>query len=74
MLDLIISKYHVSYNLIKTLKTTNAKLWDIEDKIRIKERERCFDAEFIELAYPFSNYHNLDYFDTAYNTRVPLSA
>jgi len=28
-------------------------------------------AEFIELAYPFSNYHNLDYFDTAYNTRVP---
>ena len=50
MLDLIISKYPVSYNLIKTLKTTNAKLWDIEDKIRIKEREKCFDAEFIELA------------------------
>ena len=50
MLDLTISNYPVSYNLIKTLKTTNAKLWDIEDKIRIKEREKCFDAEFIELA------------------------
>ena len=50
MLDSIISKYSVSYNLVKTLKTTNAKLWDIEDKIRIKERDQCFDAEFIELA------------------------
>ena len=28
----------------------NKKLWDIEDDIRDKERERKFDQEFIELA------------------------
>ena len=28
----------------------NSKLWDIEDNIRIKEKEKTFDSEFIELA------------------------
>ncbi len=32
------------------LKTINLKLWDIEDKIRIKEKNKEFDNEFIELA------------------------
>ena len=32
------------------LKSTNLKLWDIEDKIRIKEKNKEFDNEFIELA------------------------
>lgn len=32
------------------LKAINEKLWDIEDRIRDKERERQFDREFIELA------------------------
>lgn len=32
------------------LKTINEKLWDIEDRIRDKERARAFDGEFIELA------------------------
>ena len=32
------------------LRGVNAKLWDIEDLIRDKERDRAFDAEFIELA------------------------
>ena len=32
------------------LKRINAELWDIEDKIRDKERARTFDQEFIELA------------------------
>ncbi len=32
------------------LKTINYKLWDIEDKIRIKEKNKEFDNEFIELA------------------------
>ena len=32
------------------LKKVNLKLWDIEDKIRDKERLNCFDKEFIELA------------------------
>ena len=32
------------------LKKINVKLWDIEDKIRDKERVKTFDEEFIELA------------------------
>jgi len=32
------------------LKSINLKLWDIEDKIRIKEKNKEFDKEFIELA------------------------
>ena len=32
------------------LKRINGELWDIEDKIRDKERARTFDQEFIELA------------------------
>lgn len=32
------------------LKTVNLKLWDIEDQIRIKEADKAFDEEFIELA------------------------
>lgn len=32
------------------LQKVNEALWDIEDRIRDKERDRLFDAEFIELA------------------------
>lgn len=32
------------------LKAVNEALWDIEDRIRIKESEGAFDQEFIELA------------------------
>lgn len=32
------------------LKRINAQLWDIEDRIRDKERASAFDQEFIELA------------------------
>ena len=32
------------------LLNVNKKLWDIEDKVRIKEKKREFDSEFIELA------------------------
>jgi len=32
------------------LRDVNAKLWDIEDRIRDKERDGLFDAGFIELA------------------------
>ena len=36
--------------LRERLKAVNAELWRIEDEIRIKERARVFDAEFIALA------------------------
>ena len=32
------------------LKRINEALWEIEDEIRVKEREQSFDARFIELA------------------------
>ena len=32
------------------LREVNGKLWDIEDRIRDKERDGVFDAEFVELA------------------------
>ncbi len=32
------------------LKQVNQALWDIEDRIRLKEKAQAFDAEFVELA------------------------
>ena len=37
-------------SLKENLLNTNLKLWDIEDKIRLKEKEKQFDDKFIELA------------------------
>ncbi len=34
----------------KELKTINEELWEIEDKLRDKEREQVFDQGFIDLA------------------------
>ena len=34
----------------EALEAVNARLWDIEDRIRERERAGRFDAEFIELA------------------------
>ncbi len=36
--------------LIKTLKTINEELWDIEDDIRDCERNKNFDDQFVKLA------------------------
>jgi hypothetical protein len=36
--------------LTAELRLVNETLWDIEDRIRAKEAERCFDQAFIELA------------------------
>ena len=36
--------------LEEELKQTNKELWDIEDKIRDKERNSSFDEDFIKLA------------------------
>ena len=32
------------------LLAVNEALWDIEDRIRLKEKAKAFDAEFVELA------------------------
>jgi CII-binding regulator of phage lambda lysogenization HflD len=50
-LDKIMRYYpYQSNELFKNLKKVNEKLWDIEDKLRIKESLKTFDNEFIELA------------------------
>lgn len=36
--------------LTSELRSVNEQLWDIEDRIRVKESEKSFDAEFVELA------------------------
>jgi len=36
--------------LVGELKAVNEALWEIEDRIRLKEAEKAFDDEFIELA------------------------
>ena len=36
--------------LTRQLRTVNEILWDVEDRIRDKERHLIFDAEFIKLA------------------------
>jgi hypothetical protein len=46
----IIKKFNISDDLIESLYEINKKLWDIEDKIRIKERDNDFGINFINLA------------------------
>jgi hypothetical protein len=36
--------------LLAQLKYVNGELWDVEDKLRIMERDRDFSSKFIELA------------------------
>lgn len=37
-------------DLLAELKYVNGELWDVEDKLRIMERDRDFSSKFIELA------------------------
>lgn len=52
-LNSLMNSLHLSteiQNLRKQLKDINRTLWNIEDKIRVKEKNKQFDEEFIELA------------------------
>ena len=40
----------IEENLIDKLREVNKNLWEIEDLIRLKEKEEIFDDEFIKLA------------------------
>tara|TARA_R100001509_G_scaffold153666_1_gene114739 strand:- start:231 stop:617 length:387 start_codon:yes stop_codon:yes gene_type:complete len=52
----VLVRYFSSYTSVDIVKefteleSVNKKLWDIEDKLRIKESKKEFDKEFIELA------------------------
>lgn len=37
-------------NLYEELKEINMQLWDVEDKLRIKEKNQSFDKQFVDLA------------------------
>ena len=39
-----------SINLFRELKNINLKLWDIEDKVRIFEKDKNFNETFVRLA------------------------
>ena len=43
-------KIQIDDQIFTNLKEVNQKLWNIEDKIRIKEKNDEFDNEFINLA------------------------
>ena len=45
-----IKDFNVNVKYFINLELVNRKLWDIEDNIRIKEKNNQFDIEFIELA------------------------
>ncbi len=52
---IFVSNNNISYNkdaekLVRDLKKINNKLWNIEDRIRVKERSKVFDKDFIKLA------------------------
>ena len=43
-------KININEDLFTQLKEINLSLWNIEDQIRIKEKNKEFDDTFIELA------------------------
>ena len=48
--DECIENYAAIESLQETLQQVNEALWDIEDAIRVKERNKEFDDEFIQIA------------------------
>jgi hypothetical protein len=51
LLEVLMNNYsYVDNECFINLKKVNERLWDIEDKLRIKEKDKYFDSEFIELA------------------------
>lgn len=50
LLTPLIVKFNLNDLVFEKLKKINEILWDVEDKIRIKEIKNDFDEEFISLA------------------------
>jgi hypothetical protein len=48
--NIVFNDLNIDLNDYNNLLIINKKLWDIEDNIRNKERNKEFDYEFIELA------------------------
>lgn len=48
--DIVFNELKIEESDFLNLVIINERLWDIEDKIRDKEKEKLFDNDFIELA------------------------
>lgn len=48
--NIVFNELKIDENDFFNLVIINERLWDIEDKIRDKEKEKSFDSEFVELA------------------------
>lgn len=48
--EIVFADLNVNIDIYNQLLIINEELWDIEDKIRIKEKNKEFDEEFIDLA------------------------
>ena len=48
--DKAFTENSLALKLAEELREINSKLWDIEDRIREKEKKKVFDNEFIQLA------------------------
>lgn len=48
--DIVFNELKISKDDFFNLVLINERLWDIEDKLRDKEREKSFDDDFVELA------------------------
>lgn len=48
--DIVFNELKISKDDFLNLVLVNERLWDIEDKLRDKEREKSFDDDFVELA------------------------
>lgn len=48
--SVVFNELEIQENDFYNLVWINEKLWDVEDKLRDKERDKSFDTEFIELA------------------------
>jgi hypothetical protein len=50
ILNKIWNKHGFDNVMFVHIKDINEKLWDVEDKLRIKEKNKLYDEEFIQLA------------------------
>jgi hypothetical protein len=50
LFEIVFNKLKIDSEDFNDLQIINKSLWDIEDKIRDKERQKSFDEEFIELS------------------------
>ena len=50
LLKPMLDKYPLDSIIFEKLYNINNILWNIEDNIRLKENNKCFDEEFIDLA------------------------